>query len=157
MQPNQCLSSPFVHLLKKCIIPLWKKWVLDKMSAVTCILLVALHVLSAVPCITSATLHVIYYILRLKNTLKPLTLMVPALFSDACFSLKLKCWRAQISWLFPYTYGEPLYNLSEAPNGLKWGFSAFLLSAGPIFGSENLVFSPFLRLKWQKMISQTQN
>ena len=23
--------------------------------------------------------------------------IVPALFSDACFSLKLKCWRAQIS------------------------------------------------------------
>ena len=48
--------------------------------------------------------------------------IVPALFSDACFSLKLKCWRAQISWLFPYAYGEPPYNLSEAPNSLKWGF-----------------------------------
>ena len=71
VQPSHCLSPPFVHLLKKCIIPLWKKWVLGKMSAVTCILSVALRVLSAELCITSATLHVIYYILRLKNTLKP--------------------------------------------------------------------------------------
>ena len=48
--------------------------------------------------------------------------IVPALFSDAYFSLKLKCWRAQISRLFPYAYGEPPYILLEAPNGLKWGF-----------------------------------
>ena len=43
--------------------------------------------------------------------------IVPALFSDAC--LKLKYLRAQISWLFPYVYGEPPYNLLDAPNGLK--------------------------------------
>ena len=27
-------------------------------------------------------------------------------FSGGCFSLKLKCWRAQIPCLFPYTFGS---------------------------------------------------
>ena len=57
-------------------------------------------------------------------------LIQPALFSDGYFSLKLKCWRAQISWLFQYTYGEPPYTLSEAPNSLKKGFWTIFVGGG---------------------------
>ena len=45
----------------------------------------------------------------------------PALFTDGHFSIKLKCWRAQIFWLFLYTYGDPPYPLLAAPNCQKKG------------------------------------
>ena len=78
-------------------------------------------------------------------------------FLGHLFLLKIKVLEGPNFLTFPYAYGEPPYNLLEAPNGLNGGFSAFLSSAGPIFGSENSFFLPFLRQKWQKMISQTKN
>ena len=77
-------------------------------------------------------------------------LIQPALFSDGYFSLKLKCWRAQISWLFPYTYGEPPYTLSEAPNSLKKGFWTIFVGGGPKIRILKFGFLAFFEAKMTK-------
>ena len=70
-----------VNVYRLLLCTYWKSVLFPLMSAVTRIPSVALRELSAVLCITSATLHIIYYILRLKNTLKPFKCTLFTLYS----------------------------------------------------------------------------